>query len=388
MATQTNNLQKYRKKKKRKLRVKRFLIFLMIVLFGCLAFVTRDKWVPFFDGIISRYKTIIVNDGHLAKGNFPIAVGKSVDFDIEKMNKGFVLLTDSYIRIYDEHGENNVSKQHGMANPVIKAKNKRVLLYDIGGYTFTNENKLKTIYTKTTQDQILLGRLSEKEYTAIVTKSDKYTSLMTIYNKNGNEIFYSSSSDRIIDIAFDKSSTGCIATTIGAKGGQLVSTLLKFKFDKTEKQWSSEPIKTMVLTSSICEDGSIVAVGDTLYASFSSAGKLISSYKYTSDLVDYSTNGDITALISEHTENEKSNLTIISIGKKPVEIVVDKTAKSVKVDDKIVYVLCDDELYTYDDEGVLLARADLAIEYVDFAVNDDYVYLLGYDDINRIDFKT
>lgn len=70
----------------------------------------------------------------------------------------------------------------------------------MGGTTFSLESKYKNVYTKTVDNNIILARLSSNDNVAVITKSDKFLCIMTIYNGSGDVIYtWKCAEGRIID---------------------------------------------------------------------------------------------------------------------------------------------------------------------------------------------
>jgi len=229
LATQINDLREIRKKKKRKNFFKRAAIVMFIFLTGLILFLTRNNWLPVFDGILYKYRSSVNKDDVLK--NFPLKVATGNSFDLITLDDKVVLLSDTNLTKYNRDGEVSSSQQHGMSNPITKSENGRLFVYDLGYSKFIVENRSGNIITKTITDKIVYGEISSKGYVAIVSRSDSYSSLLTIYNEKGDKIFYSYLKEKILNIAFNKKSNGCIASTISAQGGQMISKLYSFNFN-------------------------------------------------------------------------------------------------------------------------------------------------------------
>jgi hypothetical protein len=388
VAAQVNDLRKIRRTKKRRRFFRKLLLVIVIFSLAGAAYITREKWLPMFEGVVDKYKETIINDGKLAEGNFPVKVSTSSQYGIVGFDSRFAVLTDTNFYTFEKNGTALFSKQHSMDSPVMKTSGKRVLLYDIGGYYFSNESKGKTVYTKTLENQIVYAQISKQSYTAVVTKSDKYASAMTIYDDNGKEIFFSSNSQKIIDIGFNFDSTGCFAVTLGASGGQLVSALSGYSFTKDEILWKSQPLKTLVIDAEYSTGGSIAVIGDTQFFMLSEDGNTEYTYTYNSKLAGCSTSGDLTAVVTDNSERRRTHLTIISKEMTPVELELESEYVSVHVVNDKVYLLTDTGLTAYSEQGEALAVAELQNDYLDFAVIEEYVYLLGASVADRINFKS
>ncbi len=388
MTIQTNDLKKHRNKKKRKQLLKRFLIVSIIAVIGIAGFATRTKWLPLFDGIFDKYKTTIVNDGTLAEGNFPLKISEGSQYIMSSLENKLALVTDTHFYIYSKTGALAMTEQHAMTNPILKTSGGRALIYDLGGNSFEVIGKLKVLYSKNISDKIIYGEMSNNDFVAIVTKSDKFASGMTVYDPNGNEVFTSFLNEKILDIAFKPDNSGCVATTISASGGQLVSKMISFNFKSEKEDWKSEAIPSLALFTACTSSGETALVGDTQYSLISRDGKISFTYNYTSKLSGYSSTGDLTAVVVSNNELRKTTLNIISGKGNPVLIPVNYNFEKVSVKNNKIYIMTAKELITYSPSGNVIATVVLKKDYSDFTVIDDNIYLLGVSVIDCITYKT
>lgn len=387
MATVTNDLKKIRRKKKRNKFFRKLIVVLFILSFIFVAYILRARWLPYFDGIMEKYHKTIVNDGELASGKFPLKIETSSEYRISNLDNNFTVLTDTHLFFYGQNGELLRSKQHGMSNPVLKTSSKRALVYDLGGDKLFVSNKSKTIFKLDLDDKIAFAQISKKGYVAVVTKSEKFASEMTVFNANGNKIFYISSNNEIMNVAFESGSDGCLVTTLAASGGQFVSTVYNYKFDKKKESWKSSDINSLILSAQFASGGNVTAVGNSKLCSVSSSGDIKFTYEYKTDLVGYAASSDISALVFNNMKLRKTTLTIID-GDKVLDININGEYKNVLVKNNKVYLMTDKELIAYSNDGQILATAKLTKEYSDFIVIEDKVYLLGISIVDRIEFKT
>lgn len=382
-------LKRHRKKKKFFKGLHKLIVLAVIVALGIFAYYTREKWIPFFDGIATRYLPTTQNDGILADGNYPINIAGGTSYQIGTLENFFAVVNDTKFLIYSTDGEKTVEKQHTFANPILRTNSKKALLYDIGGKKLQLESKYKTVYSKSLEDNIVLARLGNSDNVAVVTKSDKFLSVMEIYDGSGEEIFkWSSVDSRIIDVTFTNASDGCIVTTIGAEGGQLVSKLHSFNFSQKEELWSSSEVDTLVMSTVVKNDGEIIAFGDTKCAYYDN-GKIIGSYQYNSKLIDYSNSNNVTGLLFRDEELRESKLVMITdILTTPKVITLEDDVKQVLVEGDKVYVMTTSHILEYTLSGTEISKVSISDEYNDMHKLGNYMFLLGLSDINRIDFNS
>lgn len=389
--TDISELRKKRQAKQTKnLMIKVFLILLVCGAAVIAAF-TRDMWLPYFKGIMTSIpENISAEDtAELSEGQFPLKVEGGSGFQLMNIDGSLALLDESRFRIYSNDGKIMNEHQHTYANPILTVRGSKALIYDEGGREFSLESKYKTVYSKTADDVIYLAELSKSDYAAVVTKSDKYLAMMKIYDQNGDTIFtYFSYDSRIIDVTFTDNSSGCIITVLTAEGGQLVSRMKRFDFNDTEPMWESDKVNTLALDVKFTDDG-IIMVGDTLTAGFTRDGALISQYVYDNPITDYDTSGNLYAVITENPDLRKTDIIVFRGADctAPVINSLNTEAKKVYTSDTEVYILNDSGIKVFTAEGALSGEVILEDDYEDFCRCGKYIFLLGYDSVNRISFS-
>ncbi len=384
MAVQTNDVRQIRKKKKIKSLIKKLVILLCIIVAIIAAVFTKDKWLPVFDGIVYRIENIF--NKHEYEKNFPIKIGTSSTFEIAQFQDKIVLISDTDIKIIDRDGKTDRNSQHGMSTPVVKSENERAMIYDLGGTKLIMESRSKTVYTKDFSEKIIYAQLSRKGYAAVVTASEVNSCELNIFDSKGNKIFYSSFNQKIIDIAFNYDSNGCIVSTIGAKGGQFISQQHSFEFKKEKEIWANDSQATLVMKSSSTKKSDIILIGDNMYSVLASTGKQKYTYEISENVIDYSSEGEISAIVTYNLKRRATELIIFDYDK-PNSIQISDEFKNVHVVDDKIYLLTKHELSVYSSRGELVEKKTLDKYYSDFVAIDNYIYLLGNQEIDIIKLK-
>lgn len=392
MATEYDliELQKRRRAKKRKRFIVKVIIVILIVAAGVTAYILRDKWLPFFEGIGTRYhSTVNKNNGELAEGNFPISVSGNSDYQTAVVGSYIAYLDDTHFYMYSSDGELVADRQHTYSKPIMKAGGQRVLLYDSGGKKISVEGKQKTVYTKTLEKNIILARISSNDMVAVVTESDNFACELKVFKSDGTECYSLKNADeRIVDVCFKNANDGCIVTTISASGGKLVSTLYSYDFNRSEQNWNTEKIPTMVMNVDVMSDGTIIAFGDDRCVYVGKDGTVGGSYEYPAKLVDYECGSGTVALIFENEELRKHTLVLMTDVEQESKVIeLDSSAKSIHVAGDHTMLLTDNKLVEYTQNGTVVATADVSDDYFDFIRLGKYMFLKGYTEINRIDYS-
>lgn len=393
--TDVSMLRKNRKKKKALSFLKKLLILLAVV--GAVAAIvfTKDLWYPKLDGILTKIPAK-ENSSELAEGEFPISIEGGASYNLLPLDNSIAIVDDSHFFVYNDNGKMIYSAQHTFSRPIMTAFNKKALLYDLGGKSFGLYSKYKNVYSKSTEEPILLARLGNNDIAAVVTKSEKYPSVLMVYDAAGKNIFNYRSVSRIIDVTFNSDSSGCYITSIGTRGGFIVSNILYYRFDKVDYDdndnpvpvWQTDDIQTLALSVRRYGENNIILFGDTMCAYYDENGNFTDSYEYKRQLVDYSSDGNIAAMLFRNDERRSSELVTIDCLTGTVsEKNLGYEVLNVQVSGNTVYMQSRDGIESCTADGELLSSVQLDTDYNDFCRVDSYIYLLGYDEINRIDYN-
>lgn len=376
--------------KNRKKRQKRLIKFLSVVLVICISaglYFTKDKWYPKLRGIGKQYKTI-VNSGQLATGNFPIEVSGGSDYQLRYTVKKIMVLSDTYLYIYDTDGTLLRKRQHAYSNSVLRVANGRALVYESGGYKFSVEDEDDVFYDREFDDNILFARLSSDGYTAVVTTSHNYSCKITVYNRKGSVIYERSCVDPVSDISFIDDSEGCMVTYIKAENGTHVTTVQEIDFSESEEEWTSPGFSTLGLEVFGSDEGAFIYGLDSC-GYVNRSGQISSYYKYDGDLVAGASISGRSAVVINNDDTRKYVAALFS-GNDSEPIIIDLNTPGVDVSvfKGLAYILCQDGIYTYDFNGSLRSTAKVHDSYSGFVRSDNHIFLKGFNKIDRIDYDT
>lgn len=384
MESNVKDLREYRRKKRRKKRIIKFFISLIILGTAFCIYLMRDNWIPYFEDLVDDIKFEVLEKRNNKDTDFPIELSTSSDYDIKKIDDKIAILTDTYYNVFAPNGSICFSKQHGMSNAVMKTAGKRALIYDQGAYTFRVETKFKEVYTKKLDEKIMYATISNEGYVAIVTMSDKYSSFMTVFDNNGDEIFYCSSSKKIISVDFTSKSNGCIISTMMTKNAGINTMLTKYNFNSEKPVWQSEPVTTLGIDIKVTSDNGIILVGDSMSCFFSSNGEILNKYIYQSSLKGYSISQENLALWFSNVELRKECVIILRGDSENSAIDICTQVDSIYMKDKSLFIITQDKINKYSDTGNFLREIDFSGNYQKMIVIDNNAYMLGHEILEKI----
>lgn len=381
------DMRKLRRRRKNKRILKNMFLIFAIIVIALLVYVTRSSWISYFDGILERaqFGSNVHIEGEIAHGNYPIDISKKTKTDIGSMSKCWTLFADTTFYVYSDSGDIVYSVQASYSNPIINETAKRTLIYDLGGYNFMVLSNSKQVYSKQLTDQILLGAVGSDGTVAIVTSNDKYTSYLTVYDKNGSEIFHWADSNMITAVDINEKCTGCIVSSSYARGGEYKSVISAIDFSSTELAMKSSPIDALTFGLEYCQDDQFWIIADNALYRMSFDGTVGFKYDYKYDLVCYSANDKIAALVFESVGNEHTAVSLMGYNSDDVcEIIREEKINYILADGSTVYMNTDSALEALNRNGESLLNMELDGVYRQFSVSGNNIYLLGYKYINKI----
>lgn len=374
------------RKKRRKRRVK-FLVFLLILAIAGGLYYYRDTWLSKLKGIGKQYQTII-NDGRLAEGNFPLEINGGSEYQLQYSEDTVFLLNDAYIYYYNTDGGQLKKRQHAYVNPVLNVSAGNALIFESGGNDLCVENSEKILYSKTFDNTIIFARLSSDGYTAVVTTSENYSCELNVYDNDGKFVYGRNCVERINDISFNSDSSGCILSYLGADNGSLATSIQKINFSSDKETWTSPSVDTLGLET-YGNNGGAFVLGYTACAYIDESGQISSYYEYDGDFAGGDCKSGKAAVILNDDDRRKYTLAIFNgNAASPILVDFDEPLKYVLIYDGLTYVMSKEEIRAYDFSGTLRSTAEITDSYNQFRRSSDYIFLMSYNRVDRIDYNS
>jgi len=383
MSRNPNDITAYRKKRKRRNNIYKFLAIVLTVFGIFFIWTNGEKIFEPLRGIASRTGTTESGEG------FPIMLSGSAGYSMNRFGSNFLLLSDTYLYTYNSGGGQIFAYRHNYARPFQSATDRRILLYNLNANEFSLFNRNGRIYEVKLDDRIVLAELGNNDMAAVVTTSTAFSNILYVYDGNGKWRYTKRFIDEEVNaVAFTSRNNEIIVATSAVRNGEIISKIYRLRVDTTDDVIWERTLPSDVWALNVRENGNYVTVlADNMMLSLYSAdGEVAGSYAFTSGslvrpvfgvgfnmvvLSDYVTGRTLFVTL-----DEKSN--IISSEIMPFE------AKQVEISGDMVYTLTGDTLNVYDKFIVQTGVIALEDEYKDFITADKYALLLGYETIERV----
>lgn len=374
-----------RKRKNTRRSLFRLLILMLIAAFCVFLYMERGNWMS---GVETKIESIKQNDGVLAEGNFPLTISGNGDYQVKTIEDNLAILNNSYMYIYSVQGENIETRSTSYTNTILKANNGYTLCYENSGIGFRVDRLDNVVYEKEAEDIIISGAVSDEGHTALITESSNYNCSIYIYDENGKKIYTRNCVERVSNISFDNENTGCVFVELNAADGELSSVVKRVNFEEKESLWEAPSISTLCLETSFTSDGRVCVVGDSLCAYYNKKGQLESMYTYTGELLSYDVRNGNAAVLVRNDETRETNLLLFNgTAENPAIVNVNQYSNYVQTDGVSAYLMSNDNIVSYSFDGDAQATVSLDYSYERFMKQGDYLFLMSYDRIDRINFN-
>lgn len=383
------DLYAVRRQKKIRRIVRRVVIFAVLALVLLLVYQKRDIWIPRLETIGARHQSHL-NEGSLTDGEFPLAVYGGSGYRAASMNGRLLVLSDTYLHIYDTNGNLESARQHTYGSAMLKTAGNYALIYESGGTRFRLETANSVRYEKSVTGSVIFGRVSENGQVLLVTTSETSACSLYVFNHKGQEVYHRSCVENITEANFNADDSGCYAVSIEAVNGILKSVVHAYSFSSETDLWSSQPLDMLVISVYNTSSGELFLLGDEAACYMTAGGAVKSTYTYPDALLQGDCIGNTAVLLLRNDEKRMDTVVMLhGDAASPVTRSYDKTVKTVGVlpESGNVLVQLRTKLETLRPDGALIGEHAVSDSWDGCLQIGAYLFLTGYDRIDRIVFR-
>ena len=377
-----------RQKRLRKI-VRRSVIFIVLAMLLLLVYQRRNSWIPKLETIGSKHQSGR-NDGALSDGEFPLMVYGGNGYQSGTVDGSLLVLSDTYLHIYDTAGRLESARQHTYGSAMLKTAGDFALIYESGGTRFRLETAVNTRYEHTVPDSIIFGRVASDGKVLLVTASDECACKLLVFNEKGQQVYERSCVEDLVTVSFNSDSSGCYAVSLRVQNGIMKSVVHAYSFTEKADLWSSQPLDMLVISVYNTNEGDLFLLGDTACCYMADGGTVKNTYTYPDTLVQGDSAGSQAVLLL-HNDEKRTDTVVIFNGDagKPVTRTYDKTVKCVRMmpEDHSVIVQLRSEVQTLRADASVSKTAEITDSYDSFLKIGSYLFLNGYDRIDRLEYR-
>lgn len=326
----------------------------------------------------------------IGSGSYPIEIYGTETLNTVQKGSYYYVLTDTNLCAFSNSGKKIYSYAHGYACPILKTSETRAMVFDQGGEELRIYNLSENTNTLNTKTNILTANIARNGSYAVVTESDKYASVVSVYDLEDKLLYeWYSATDLVNNVLLSPDGERVVVSTVYASGGQLKSKVSVLNFKSADPEFSREYAGKTVYSLENCSDGfAILTANDCDYfdwdeykhKSYSSEYELSLSRNISSELM----------LVFNRSSNKNDNhIVIISEdGEKLTEFSFNGHIGDIAFLNDHIYCISDTNVYMMDKKGKLLASAKCEFGAVRIVVTGKQeTAIVTNGDISRLNIK-
>lgn len=337
-----------------------------------------------WNNIIAPFKDAALDVG---KGGFPVNLPGSTGYVLDDFGDNFCLLTDTYLYTYTAEGANISSVQHGFQNPVMSTNSKRIMVYDRNGRGVKCYSRTGELFSVSTDEPIVFGKMGNDERCAVVTTSARYANCLCVYNSEKTLIFrYSSPTKKIMQIEFSDNDKSIYMTLLGEKAGELILSVARIDIDTatTDLKWSTEIGSDVTYALDCSSDGVYVVTSGGSFLLDRETGEIVAEGSFSKEISGIPENDGLYSVIFRDTGSNGNVVVVYNKKLEAMNSIAPDNLTAFDVKNGRLYLLAENKLYAYDSSLALIKEYTLDDVYSDVRIIGSSAYLLGYNSVQRI----
>jgi len=296
--------------------------------------------------------------------SFPVSYDFNANGDITYSNGSVFVSTETDLKCYNKTGNLIYSRIHGFAQPIIKTSKVRTLVYGINNSNYKIENAEKEIFSKKTENNasIICADISDCGVYAIATEANEDVAIVSVYDKNGNEIYkYHSANKYVSGVTVSENGNKICIVTLSTDQAEFVSTLSVYDLDSTKVLAQTELKGEVVYSVEYSDSNNICVITDKQYFNLKDE-KASNHLTYNPEFLNKFEISDDYILIynTADSNSQKGNIYVLSKkGKVKAEFEIDGNISDISVSKGRVYTL-ESKVNEYNFKGKLIKSTEIS----------------------------
>ena len=253
--------------------------------------------------------------------------------------EGLVVASREKMSIYSAGGRELFSSNHTYGNPKLVSSERYVLLYDVGGKQFSLYNSFSQVNGAVLDYSIYGASLANTGDFALITKGEKYNSIVRVYKQNGDKYDYNFRDGYVTSVSISEDGARLAVALSFAEGSNYRTEIRVYKVGSSDYQMATCTISGIPYEIKIVEGGNIIAVGKNGINVFSSSMALIGEYLSENEIYLYHFGEDNIAIVSSHGARDKTTVLLLNKrGKVEKTHTIDQRALDIALADGYIFV--------------------------------------------------
>ena len=263
-------------------------------------------------------------------------VGNSQSFTTYR--EGLAVASRERFSVFSAGGREIFTSNHSYGNPALASSDKYVLLYDVGGRQFALYNSFSKVKSYDLDYPIYGASVAKNGTFAIITRAERYDSVISVYKINGTRFDYNFSEGRVISVSFSENGSQMAILLSYGDGDDFRTELRSYKIGKDEYSSADLTILGVPFAAKILSNGNVMVVYANGVNTFNSNLSLLNEYFTDEEIYRYYFGEDNIAV--SHLSKASGKTEVLILNKRG------KIDKQYLLDDRILDIsVCDGYLF-------------------------------------------
>lgn len=322
----------------------------------------------------------------IGSGSYPAELESSEVLNTATRGGYYYVLTDTRINAYSDGGKEIYSYVHGYENPVLKTSRTRALVFSQGADEALIYNLQSLKGSVKTEEPIITANISDSGAYALVTESDSYKSVVSVYNKNNEKIYeWYSAEDTVNCVAVSPNGKKIAVAAFNASSGDYASRVSVLEFDSATPVFTESYEGTLVYDIDTFHNSGffVLTENEVRFIEWSDYGASGYENDYSASMFRTGSGG-AAAVFSRSSDRTDNRVAFFdSKGKLKSEFEFKGVISDIQVSSGHIYCISDTDVYLLSDKGDVLRHAECGFGAVRLSVLSSNTVAVITD--NRID---
>lgn len=293
MQNENQNVEKKTSRENKRLITVVFVIAVVIVLSGLMISKFGGTDNPGETKAVTAVEGETNNKSEISQhgSGFPLSFSSNDIVDIEAVGSNVYVVSNEMLFCISSSGKLLFSQVINYSEPVIKTNGNYGLVFDRLSGKYVVLSKKAVAYSGISLDssQIITAAVSSDGSYAIASRSSEAASILTYYDKNGNEKFsWACTKDHIVSVAISSNGQNLACAALSASDGEIETKvyLLNIYSDETKFEYTVKNSAAIDIHFASLNRLLLLCNDKRLLISSKGEGSIVSEEKYASSLLD------------------------------------------------------------------------------------------------------
>lgn len=310
-----------------------------------------------------------------------ISYNTDINSVFELFRGSLALSNTSGFSLYSLSGARIMNESHNYKNPALASSSSYLVVYDLGGNTYSVYNTLTKLDSQTLNYAIYAAAVSENGTYAVVSRDSEYRTVIHVYNSKCEKISQIMKDKLTTDISFSSDGKELIVATVYNIDGQLDSeiTVCDPYSDEAPRAYMLTGI--MAVRACMTKAGGFTVVTDKNLQFYNHSGVKLNEYSYMGYMPSnsYCDSEYASLIFNKNVVGEENEIHIFDYeGNEKLEQKFEGRVVNTTRSGKYFYVLCSGSVVRINLETGEIKDLEIAENPSDIIVSDENMLICYY----------